>query len=48
VALLQFNFYYGGLIHWLEAEYTNGHRDWLTVNDSINAVHRIEPPAGYP
>jgi hypothetical protein len=48
VALLCFDFHYGDLLHWMEGEYTNAHRDWSTVSDAINAVHDIEPPDGYP
>lgn len=48
VALLRFDFDYGDLIRWLEGEYTNAHRDWTTVSDTINAIRSIEPPPGYP
>ena len=48
VALTRFNFHYGDLIRWLDGEYTNSHRDWSTVTDTIEAVRDIEPPPGYP
>jgi hypothetical protein len=48
VALLRFDFNYGDLIRWMEGEYTNAHRDWSSVSDTINAVRDILPPEGYP
>lgn len=48
VALLRFNFDFGNLIRWLEGEYTNEHRDWQALCDTMNAVRSIPPPAGYP
>jgi hypothetical protein len=48
VALLCFDFNYGDLIRWMEGEYTNAHRDWSSVSDTINAVLDILLPEGYP
>ena len=48
VALIRFDFDYGDMIRWLEGEYTNHHRDWSTVAESINTVRNIPPPPGYP
>lgn len=48
VALIRFDFDYGDLIRWLEGEYTNAHRDWSSLSDTINAVSSIPPPPGYP
>jgi hypothetical protein len=48
VALLRVDFNYGDLIRWMEGEYTNAHRDWSSVSDTINAVRDILPPEGYP
>jgi hypothetical protein len=48
VALMRFDFDLGDLIRWLEGEYTNSHRDWQTLSDTMNAVRSIDPPAGYP
>ena len=48
VTLLRFDFDYGDFIRWLEGEYTNAHRDWSSLSDTINAVSSIPAPPGYP
>jgi hypothetical protein len=46
--LIRFDFDLYDTIHWLEGEYTNSHRDWQQLADTMNAVRSIEPPNGYP
>ena len=48
VALLRFDFNYGDLVRWLGREYTNAHRDWSTMSDTLNALEDLDPPEGYP
>ena len=48
VALLRYDFDYGDFIRWLEGEYTNHHRDWSEMAQSITAISDIPPPQGYP
>jgi hypothetical protein len=46
--LIRFDFDLDDTICWLEGEYTNSHRDWQQLADTMNAVRSIEPPNGYP
>jgi hypothetical protein len=48
VALLRFNLNYGDLIRWLGGEYTNAHRDWTDMSNTLTALQDIPPPPGYP
>ena len=47
-ALLAFNFVYGDLIRWLGGEYTDEHRDWPTMLETLDGVRAIQPPPSHP
>ena len=48
VALLRFDFIVGDLVRWLGGEYTNAHRDWPALCDTLTAIRDVEPYPGEP
>jgi len=46
--LISFNLDHGDLVRWLDGEYTNDHRNWSDLGESIEGVKMYAQRPGYP